>query len=361
MASLMASTWSLVAAVMATVVPVGGDGRASRGRAGRGGRRTGRRRSGRGPRRRRARSGRRRRSCSEAAASHASVKRWRRASSCTRPVAHSSANRPPRPDGLELAGVTDEREPPRRARSARSTSRCREAVPIMPASSTITVVPAGSRYRSSGRRSVRVHSWSSLATVSVGNAGLAFQDTGRLGGRGDAEHGPVPAGAGRRRRARSMVVLPAPAGSDHDHEPVGAGDRARRRRPATRPARPTIDGGRRGRVVGLGVHGPGQDRAPPRRGSRSLVNCGATGSSHTDRPSEARRRDLSLGRVEIDAVVDHPVAGPFQARRPPRPDIADTGGWRSQIARSTSARVHVEPDAESRSMTSLDGRRRSRD
>ncbi len=60
-------------------------------------------------------------------------------------------------DALELAGITDEGEPPPVA-SASDTIWWRAGVESMPASSTISVAPAGSWNSGSGGRSVRCHS-----------------------------------------------------------------------------------------------------------------------------------------------------------------------------------------------------------
>ena len=266
-ASLMASTWSLVAAVMATVRPSSGDGRASRlairvevvdERAG-----------------------------DDPAVGLVGVQRRRVAGSqlqrggrlprlgeaveagqLVHPAGGAQLVEQPAPaDGLELAGVTDQREPPAAAASARSTSWWREAVPIMPASSTIT--------RRAGRQPVRGRAVAGRCGPFVeqlgdgvgGHAGLAFQDAGGLGRRGDAEHRPVPGGAGRRRRVRSMVVLPAPAGpttSTSRSAPATAA--AASACSTSRPSRSTV--GRRRRARRLGRPWPRPARALPRRGSR---------------------------------------------------------------------------------------------
>ena len=94
----------------------------------------------------------------------------------------------------------------------------------MPASSTISVAPAGSRNSGSGGRSVRCHSWSSLATVSAGMpvsrstvraafaVGATANTTRPCGVQvvgGGAEHARL-AGTGR---------------ADDEHEAIIAGDR----------------------------------------------------------------------------------------------------------------------------------------
>ena len=138
-------------------------------------------------------------------------------------MAHSSANRPPRPDGLELAGVTDERQPPAVAvgevdetvqgggadhAGLVDDDRRPDREPIGVERSPVGPVPFVEQ----------------LGDGVGGHAGLSLQDTGRLGRRGDTEHGPVP--------RRQVVDGPfqhgglAGAGrSDHEDEPVGAGDR----------------------------------------------------------------------------------------------------------------------------------------
>ena len=114
-------------------------------------------------------------------------------------------------------------------RSARLTSWWRAGVDSIPASSTMSVAPAGSWNSARGGRSVRCHSWSSLATVSDRipvsrsrvRAALAVGATPEhvaavvveVGGCG-GEHAGL-AGAG---------------GSDDQHEAIVAGDRRRRLR-----------------------------------------------------------------------------------------------------------------------------------
>ena len=83
------------------------------------------------------------RNCKVAVASHGLVKRCTVTSSWTRPLAHSSVNSPPRPTAWSWRGspTSTIRQSPW---SARRVSWWRLLVPIMPASSTTTLVPAGS-------------------------------------------------------------------------------------------------------------------------------------------------------------------------------------------------------------------------
>ena len=128
--------------------------------------------------------------------------------------------------GRRPAAVVGRRRGPvaSRFRSASVTTWWRAGVDSMPASSTISVVPAGSWYSGSGGRSVRWCSWRSLATVSAGDAGVALDGSGRLGGRRHREHDTA---------VRAEVVggglehagLAGAGRADHEHEPVAAGHR----------------------------------------------------------------------------------------------------------------------------------------
>ena len=202
--------------------PSSGVARSRRRRWRRGGRRTGRRRCGRGPRRRPSARGLPARSCREAAASHRSVKRWRRASSWTRPVAHSSANRPPRPTAWSWRG-----SPTSASRQPLAVGEVDEAVQGGGADHAGLV----DDQRRADREPIGVERTpvgpvpfvEQLGDGVGGHAGVSLQDTGRLGRRGDTEHGPVP--------RRQVVDGPfehgglAGAGRSHDEdEPVGAGD-----------------------------------------------------------------------------------------------------------------------------------------
>ena len=212
MAWLMVSTWSLVDATTATLRPVSwwsiqvaampvevlvegaGDDPAV------------------APRRRRARRGSPHRSCSDAAASQAWVKRCRRSSCSTRPLAHSSASRPPRPTPCSWRGITDQGEPPPVAGRRGSTSWCRAGVDSMPASST-TSVAAGGQLELGQRWPVGALPLVEELGDGVGrDAGVALERPGRLRGRRDAEHRRGPGRARSAAAAVSMRVLPAPAG-----------------------------------------------------------------------------------------------------------------------------------------------------
>ncbi len=117
-----------------------------------------------------------------------SVKRWMRCSSWMRPVAQSSWNSPPRPTAWSWWGsptrasrqwwaVGERGQPSEGAgcRPCRLRRRSRSS-------------RAGAGSWATGGRSVRCHSWSSLAIVSARHPGLAFEHTGGLGRRRDAEH-----------------------------------------------------------------------------------------------------------------------------------------------------------------------------
>ena len=161
------------------------------------------------------------------------------------------------PDGLQLAGVTDEREPP-----AVPVGEVDEAVEVGGAEHPGLVDDhrraGGSRYRSSGARSVRSHSWSSLATVSAAmpvsrsRTRAAFA-VGATPNTGRSEPCEVVDGAA------SMRGLAGPGRADHQHQPVVAGDR--RGGVGLQHVEPGRDDRRRRRrLVGLGVHRPGEDR-----------------------------------------------------------------------------------------------------
>ncbi len=250
-------------------------------------------------------------------------KRCKRDSSCTRPVVHTSLNRPPRSTAWSWRGSpTSARRHP--CRSARSTRRCREAVPMMPASSTRIVVPA------------------------------AGADTGRAGdGRYGPTHGavwrPCPsprpslaAGRGRPWPSARPEYGPVPRdqivdGPFQHGGLAGAGrshDETSRSAPATaaaasacktsRPAR--IDRRRRRRILGLGVHGPrqhvlflGEDRvARELRGHRVQPHRPAVAARRVTRPDGSRstQPSITLSRARSRAAAHR------------CPAIEDTGGWR---------------------------------
>jgi hypothetical protein len=54
----------------------------------------------------------------------------------------------------------------------------------------------------------------------------------------------------------------------------------------------------------------------------------------------------AVGRVEVEAVVEDFVAGPFESVGPPESRDPGHVGWASQIACNTSALVHVDPAVE---------------
>ncbi len=156
----------------------------------------------------------------------------------------------------------------------------------MPASSTMTVVPAASRYSSSGSRSVRLHSWSSLATVSV------FTPVSRSSTWALLAVGATPNTARSQlltsSTARSnVVVLPVPAGpttTTRRSDPATAAAASACR--TSRPARATVDDG-----AGSSAWACIAQASTCSSSARiaSLVKCGATGSTHTERPSDDRR------------------------------------------------------------------------
>ena len=187
--------------------------------------------------------------------------------------------------------------------SARSTMSCSAGVDSIPASSTTTVAPAGSRYVGSGGRSVRCHSWSSLATVSVGHPCLAFEDTGGLGRRCDTEHDSAVAVRGRRRRRRASVSCPRRPGRPRaSSRSSPATDAAAAACIGSRPPVRTVV--RRCRVVELGERSPRRATASSWARIASVVKCAAVGSIRTDRPSEARRETgVSGSRSTRPAVI----------------------------------------------------------
>ena len=164
------------------------------------------------------------------------------------------------------------------------------------------------------------------------------QHVGRLRRRGDPEHRPALAGRGRRRRRR--------ASSSCRRRP------GRRRRPADRAGdrrggvglqdvEPVaVDGGRRVRVVGLGVERPGEDAFFLGQ-DRVAVKWAAVGSSHTDRPSEPRGGGPSSAGSR-STQRRSPGRRPVRARPPTAcPGIdghAGAGGRRSPAARRPGSR-----------------------
>ena len=127
-------------------------------------------------------------------------------------------------DALQLAGVADQGEAPPVPSGERRRPGDRAGVDSIPASSTISVAPAGSWYSGSGGRSVRCHSWSSLATVSARmpvsrstvRAAFAVGATANTTRPCSSE---VVAGGGEH------AGLAGPGRADHQHQPVVAGDR----------------------------------------------------------------------------------------------------------------------------------------
>ncbi len=219
----------------------------------------------------------------------------------------------------------------------------------MPASSTTTVVPAGSWNSGRGGRSGRCHSWSSLATVSGRIAGLALEHASRFRRRRHPEHGPtvgVEVGDGGGEHAG---LAGAGRADDEDEAVV-----SRRRRLPPPPA------SRRARRRSTVVDGAGGSvwasiaqvmMCSSSASTASEVKRGAVGSIHSERPSDARRAGR-VGRVEIDTVLEYPVGGRSMVSSQRRPDICDTGRCTSQIACTTSGRPHDECCADTAATTS---------
>ncbi len=179
-----------------------------------------------------------------------------------------------------------------------------------------------------------VSSWRTLAALAVG----ATPNTARL------------ARLRSSAAARRVVVLPVPAGPT---------TRTRRSWPATAVAASAWRTSRAcGRTV---VDGDGDVSAASWAKSRirsswartvSWVRWLSLGASHSERPSEARVGVAgSGGSSSTQAATTRSVAASTR-RTQSCPDRCDTGGARSQMACTTSARVHVEPLTVSCSTTS---------
>ena len=213
----------------------------------------------------------------------------------------------------------------------------------------MTVVPAGSRYSSSGARLGPAPLMEQLGHGVGGRAGFVGQDAGRLGRRRDAEHRSPPG---------VQVVHGTPergrfAGAgwpDDQHQLVATGDRRRSlglQDVLARPDRGEVDGSGPSTWASMAQASTCSSSARiaywsgARRWARSTPNAHPTPSAGRARPAgRGLRSGRSPGRTPPRA---HPT--------PPASDTEDTGGWRSQIARVRSARVDVEPAVESWSIT----------
>ncbi len=267
----------------------------------------------------------------------------------TRPVAQTSSNSPPRPTDCSCRG-----SPTRTSRQRVGFGEFDEVVQRRGGQHPGFVDDercAGRRAGRPGRagRSSRRHSWSSLATVSVGIRVSASRTRAALA------VGATP-NAGRPWRSRSSTaaasirVLPAPAG------PTTTVSRSW---PATDAAAAACIGSRPPlRTVADGDGASTWARAAQERTASSwtrmlsVVKCAAVGSMRTDRPSEARRDTGVSGSRSIKSAVIRSVACSSHAAQS-TPDTVDAGRWRSQSARSTSARPHADRVSDSSSRTSL--------
>ena len=226
---------------------------------------------------------------------------------------------------------------------------CRLWVPIIPASSTITVAPRPSWYSGDGSRSGRVCSHRSLATVSqrirvsrsktrAAFAVGATPSTGR-------------SWVWRSATARSsIVVLPAPAGpTTTTRRSWPAIARAASAWHTSNPTTSTV-------VDGAGSASWASVAHTTIRSSSaricSVVRCGASGSTHTDRPSPRRVAVVVVCGSRLMPCSRTLSQARSSACAQRCPDICDTGGTRSQMVRITSARVHVDPPADNTSTTS---------
>ena len=182
----------------------------------------------------------------------------------------------------------------------------------IPASSTMTVAPGPSRYSSSGGRSVRCHSWSSLATVSERipvsrsrlRAALAV---------GANPNTCRPWSCRSLPAAVSMRVLPAPAGPTTNtsrSSPATDGRRLALHHVETGP----VDRRRRRRRVGLGCHRPGDDVLL--LGQHRLGRVPGRGRFDPHRPAIRLAPRRVARRVEIDEVLEHQVGGAFDGIEP---------------------------------------------
>ena len=183
------------------------------------------------------------------------------------------------------------------------------------------------------------------------DAGVAFEDAGGLRRRCHPEHRATLARARSSPAAASMRVLPAPAGPTTS---------TRRSSPATEAAasacitsRPcAVDGGRRCRRVGLGLHRPGDDVLL--LGEHRFGGEAGSGRFDPHRPAirrpprRGRRSGRGRRRCSSTRSADRSMASSQR-----RPDICDTGRCASQIAWITSGRPHDDRCADTASTTSL--------
>ena len=144
------------------------------------------------------------------------------------------------------------------------------------------------------------------------HAGVTLQDAGRLRRRGDTEHRPA-VGAEVLHGGGEHSGLAGAGRTDHQHEPGVAGGGGRCIRLHHIEARP-VEGHRRERFVGLGVHRP--------RNNLLLLDQDRLGGEprcrgfDPHRPCIRRPPRRHAGGIQVDAVVEHEVGGSFEGVGP---------------------------------------------
>ena len=234
-------------------------------------------------------------------------------------------------DRLELAGVADQRQPPA-VRLGELDELVERAGADHPGLIDDQGRPGGEPVAGVRWPVGAVPFVEELGDGVAVHPGLTFEDPGGFGGGGDTEHRPVP--------GRQVLHGPLQRGglagagrADDHHETVGAGDR-RGGVGLEHVESVPLDGGRRRRFVGWASIAQASTRSSSAR-IASLVMCGC-GWLQPDRAAIRHPAAEALaGGVEVDAVVDHPVTGPFEGRRPAAPGIWDMagGGHRSPAGR----------------------------
>ena len=147
-----------------------------------------------------------------------------------------------------------------------------------------------------------------------GHAGLGFEDTGRFRRRCQPEHRMSVAGEVGNGSAEHGG-LAGPGRSDHQHQPVRPCDH--RRSFGLHHIKPaSVNSGRGGRWVELNVDRPRQDMFF--LGKHLAAGVMPSGRFDPHRATiGVASRDVGLGRVEINALLEDLVGRPIQRRSPP--------------------------------------------
>ena len=215
-------------------------------------------------------------------------------------------------DGLQLTGIADEGEPPTLPLSEHDElvqRRCADHAGLV------------DDHRRPSRQPPPVAWWTIGAVPLVeqfghgvgGDAGVVFEDTGGLGGRRQPEQRP-PLAVQVVDGGSQHAGLAGTGRTDHQHQPR----RRRRQRPpplACNTSSPHgVHGGRRCRRVQLRVDRPGDDVFL--LGQHRLGREARGGRFDPHRSSIRCPPRRSVGRVEVDQILDHPVGGSFDGVEP---------------------------------------------